>query len=171
MDFNYGLLVPLSFIFGTISWRFLIATVFLENFKEWPVEKLIMPFICIHLFRYISISLMIPGLTSIGEILPFNDVLRLTLFDVACSILSMLSLLFLHKKWKGAMIFPVLLNIVGLLDLLIATLYDVPQFVANVETLDARLFAVLTTFIPLIFVSHTFMVQLLWKYFRSKRQL
>jgi len=159
MDFNYGMLVPLSFIFGTISWRFLIATVYLENFKSWPIEKLIMPFICIHLFRYISISLMIP-----------NDVLRLTLFDVACSVLSMLSLMFLHKKWKGAMIFPILLNIVGLLDLLIATLYDVPRFVAQVSTLDARLFAVLTTFIPLIFVSHTFMVQLLWKYFRTNRQ-
>ena len=98
MEFNYGMLVPLSFIMGTISWRFLIATVFLENFKSWPIEKIIMPFICIHLFRYISISLMIPGLTSIGEILPFYDVLRLTLFDVACSILSMLSLFFLHKK-------------------------------------------------------------------------
>ncbi len=81
----------------------------------------------------------------------------------------MLSLFFLHKKWKGGMTFVVLLNVVGLLDLLIATLWDVPQFVANVTTLDARLFAVLTTFIPLIFVSHTFMVQLLWKYFRGNR--
>ena len=168
MNLHIGLLVPLTFIFGTISWRFLISTVFLANFKDWELKKLIMPFICIHLFRYISISLLIPGLTSIGEILPYSDVLRLALFDVSCSILSMLSLLFLHNNWRGAMIFVVLLNVVGLLDLLIATLFDVPQFVENVKTLDARLFAVLTTFIPLIFVSHVFMVQLLWKYFREK---
>ena len=82
----------------------------------------------------------------------------------------MLSLLFLYKNWKGGMFFVVLLNIVGLLDLLLATLFDVPQFVANVRTLDARLFAVLTTFIPLIFVSHVFMVQLLWKYFSGHRR-
>ena len=170
MTLHAGLLVPLTFIFGTLSWRILITTVYLENFKEWPIKKLIMPFLCIHLFRYISISLLVPGLTSIGEILPFNDVLRLALFDVGCSLLSMLSLLFLYKNWKGGMFFVVLLNIVGLLDLLLATLFDVPQFVANVRTLDARLFAVLTTFIPLIFVSHVFMVQLLWKYFSGHRR-
>lgn len=167
MNLHAGLLIPLTFVFGTISWRFLISTIYLAHFKNWEIKKLIMPFVCIHLFRYISISLLVPGLTSIGEILPFNDVLRLALFDVTCSVLSMLSLLFLHNNWRGGLFFVLLLNVVGLLDLLIATLFDVPQFVANVETLDARLFAVLTTFIPLIFVSHVFMVQLLWRHFRE----
>ena len=167
MTISTGYLIPLTFIFGTISWRFLIATVFLDYFKHWETKKLIKPFICIHLFRYISLSLLVPGLTSIGEILPYSHVLRLAIGDVSCSILSMISLTFLYKKWKGAMIFVVLLNIVGLLDLLLATLLDVPLFVNNIEIVDTRLFAVLTTFIPLVFVSHVFMVQMLWGFYRG----
>lgn len=168
MTLETGYLIPLTFIFGSISWRFLIATVIMNFLKDWDVKEILKPFICIHLFRYISLSLLVPGLTTVGEILPYNHVLRLAIGDVCCSILAMASLFFLHKKWKGAMIFVVLLNVVGLLDLLMATLFDVPQFVANVGSVDTRLFSVLTTFIPLVFVSHVFMVQLLWKYFRGQ---
>lgn len=83
------------------------------------------------------------------------------------SILAMCTLTALYLKWNKALYIVILLNIVGLLDLLLATIYDMPLLGMNIDKLDARMFGLLTTFIPLVFVSHVFMVQTLWKHYKA----
>lgn len=166
---HYGLLLPLTFIFGSISWRFLITTVVLPTIKNQKINHILRPFVAIHLFRYISLSLLIPGITKAGAILPQSHIYRLAGGDVLSSILAMVALTALYLKWKKALYFVILLNVVGLADLLLATIYDMPLLGLNIAKLDARMFGLLTTFIPLVFVSHVFMVQRLWKHFRQKK--
>ena len=127
------------------------------------------PFVAIHLFRYISLSLLIPGITKAGAILPQSHIYRLAAGDVASSVLAMCALTALYLNWKRSLYFVILLNVVGLADLLLATIFDMPLLGANIGKLDARMFGLLTTFIPLVFVSHVFMVQRLWKHFRLKK--
>lgn len=165
-----GLLLPLAFVFGSVSWRFLLTVIYFPNFKNWTIERLLQPLIAIHLFRYISISLLVPKLTTASEILPASHIYRLAGGDIACSLISMLTLTAFYKKWKVAMPLVVLLSVVGLTDLLLATIFDMPLFVQEIKRLDTRLFAVLTTFIPLVFVSHVFILNLLFQYWKKNRK-
>jgi hypothetical protein len=130
---------------------------------------LIQPLVAIHLFRYISISLLIPGMTTAYELLPYSNLVRLAGGDIACAFLSMITLMAFHRNWKSAMFWVCTLSVVGLSDLLMATLFDMPIFIANLEEIDARLFGLLTTFIPLVFVSHVFILRLLWQYRKEKK--
>lgn len=163
-----GLLLPLAFVFGSVSWRFLLTVIYLPNFKDWSIEQLLQPLVAIHMFRYISISLLVPGLTTASVILPSSHIYRLAGGDVACSLISMLTLTAFYRKWKIAIPMVMVLNVVGLADLFMATLFDMPLFVQDIKQLDTRLFAVLTTFIPLVFVSHIFILKLLYQYWKEK---
>lgn len=169
--FHYGYLLPITFVFGSISWRFLITTVILPIIGHWDMQKLIRPFVAIHLFRYISLCLLVPGLTTAGQILPVSHIHRLAAGDIMSSIIAMCSLTALHLRWNKALYLVVLLSIVGLLDLLLATIFDMPIFGQEIRKIDNRMFAILTTYIPLVFVSHVFIVQLLWKHFRKNKSL
>ncbi|MFK7932299.1 MAG: hypothetical protein AB8G22_02240 [Saprospiraceae bacterium] len=141
----------------------------LPTIQPWNINRLLRPFVAIHLFRYISLSLLIPGITKAGAILPQSHIYRLAGGDVASSLLAMCALTALYLKWDKALYVVILLNIVGLLDLLLATVYDMPLLGMELSKLDARMFGLLTTFIPLVFVSHVFMVQTLWKHFRATK--
>lgn len=159
---NSGWLLPVTFLFGSISWRFIIGTIFLPQFKAWSTQQLLKPLVSIHLFRYVSLSLLIPGLTTAKEILPASHIMRLAIWDICCAIFAMLVLTSLYRSWKISRILVVLFSIVGLGHLLTATIFDIPLFVGKIEQIDARLFGVLTTFIPLVFVSHIFILKILW---------
>lgn len=165
-----GLLLPMAFVFGSVSWRFLLTVIYLPNFKDWTTEQLLQPLVAIHMFRYISISLLVPRLTTASEILPISHIYRLAGGDIACSLISMLTLTAFYKKWKIAIPMVVLLSVVGLADLLMATIFDMPLFVQDIKRLDTRLFAVLTTFIPLVFVSHMFILKFLFQYWQEHKK-
>lgn len=163
MPESYGFFLPLTFIFGSISWRFLLGTLYFPAFEDkWTTKELIKPLVAVHLFRYISLSLLIPGLTTAADILPQSHILRLALGDALCSVLAMITLLLLHKKDKAGYYAAIVLTVVGLCDLLLATVYDMPLFFENIKIVDARLFSVLTTFIPLVFVSHVTIAKILF---------
>lgn len=165
----YGYLLPITFICGSISWRFLLGTLYFPAFQgKWTTAELIKPLVAVHLFRYISFSLLIPGLTTASEILPPSHIYRLVAGDVTASFLAMITLLALHKKWKYAYVIAGLLTVVGLADLLMATLNDMPLFFERIDIVDARLFSVLTTFVPLVFVSHVTIAKMLLDIYRGK---
>ncbi len=159
---NLGWILPITFLFGSISWRFIIGTIFLPQFKSWTTQQLLKPLVSVHLFRYVSLSLLIPGLTTANDILPKSHIIRLASWDVICAILAMLVLVSIHKAWKSTRILLLLLSVVGLGHLLMATIFDIPLFIKSIGDVDARLFGVLTTFIPLVFVSHIFIIKILW---------
>lgn len=165
---SYGYLLPITFVFGSISWRFLLATLYFPSFKYLSTVNLMKPLIAVHLFRYISWSLLVPGLTTAGQILPQSHIYRLAAGDITCSVLAMLTLFLMHKKSKYKYWAAGLLTVVGLLDLLLATIFDMPLFFENIELLDTRLFSVLTTYVPLVFVSHVTVAQMLLDVIRGK---
>ena len=102
---NEGFILPLTFIMGSISWRFILATLYLPNTKTWTTEDILKPLVAVHLFRYMSLSLLIPGLTTVYGILPKVHVYRLAGGDVLTSLLSMLALMALYRGWKNAKLF------------------------------------------------------------------
>ena len=164
--FELGLLLPLTFILGSISWRFILGTLYIPRVrsKELDIFDVLKPLVAIHCFRYMSMSLLIPGLTTAYSILPTTHIYRLAFGDIGASLLAMLTLFSLHREWKIWRIIIIVFSVWGLADLGLATLFDMPLLVDNVNKLDTRLFGVLTTFIPLVFVSHVFIVKLLWDY-------
>jgi hypothetical protein len=107
-------------------------------------------------------------MTTAYELLPYPNLCRLAGGDITCALLSMITLLAFHKNWKSSIFWVCTLSVIGLLDLLLATIFDMPIFVSNLEIIDARLFGLLTTFIPLVFVSHVFILRLLWQYRKEK---
>ena len=163
---HQGLLLPLTFILGSISWRFILGVLYFPKVREKDFDfyDTLKPLVAIHLFRYMSMSLLIPGLTTAYSILPKAHIFRLAAGDIGASLLAMLTLTALYRRWKKAYIFVIIFSIWGLGDLGLATLFDMPLLVQNVNQLDTRLFGVLTTFIPLVFVSHVFIVKILWEY-------
>lgn len=165
---SYGYLLPLTFVFGSISWRFLLATLYFPSFKYMSTVNLMKPLVAVHLFRYISFSLLIPGLTTAGQILPQSHIYRLAGGDVLCSLLAMLTLFLMHRKSKYKFWAAGLLTVVGLTDLLLATIFDMPLFFENIGVLDTRLFSVLTTYVPLVFVSHVTIAKMLLDIIRGK---
>ena len=165
---HYGYLLPLTFIFGSISWRFLLGTLYFPSFKDWSTADLMKPLVAVHLFRYISFSLLVPGLTTASQILPQSHIYRLAGGDVLASVLAMLTLFLLHKKHKFAYVAAGALTFFGLLDLMMATLNDMPLFFESIELVDARLFSVLTTYVPLVFVSHVTIAKMLLDIYRGK---
>jgi len=173
---HQGLLLPLTFILGSISWRFILGVLYFPKVKEKELDiyEILKPLVAIHLFRYMSMSLLIPGLTTAYSILPKMHIYRLAAGDIGASLLAMLTLTALYRRWHKAHIFVIIFSIWGLADLGMATLFDMPLLVQNVNKLDTRLFGVLTTFIPLVFVSHVFIVKTLWthrKDFPRKRKI
>lgn len=165
---HYGYLLPLTFVFGSISWRFLLGTLYFPSFKDWTTADLMKPLVAVHLFRYISFSLLVPGLTTASKILPQSHIYRLVGGDVLASVLAMLTLFLLHKKHKYAYVIAGALTFFGLLDLMMGTLNDMPLFFESIELVDARLFSVLTTYVPLVFVSHVTIAKMLIDIYRGK---
>lgn len=166
---HQGLLLPLTFILGSISWRFILGVLYFPKVKEKELDiyEILKPLVAIHLFRYMSMSLLIPGLTTAYSILPKTHIFRLAAGDIGASLLAMLTLTALYRRWKYAHIVIIIFSVWGLSDLGMATLFDMPLLVQNVNKLDTRLFGVLTTFIPLVFVSHVFILKTLWEYRKS----
>ena len=158
-----GLLLPLTFLLGSISWRFILGVLYFPNVKHWDVYEVLKPLVAIHLFRYMSMSLLIPGLTTAYSILPRSHIFRLAAGDIGASFLAMATLLALYRRWKFAMPLVLIFSIWGLADLGLATLFDMPLLVNNVNQIDTRLFGVMTTFIPLVFVSHIFILRIWFK--------
>ncbi len=165
---HYGYLLPITFVFGSISWRFLLGTLYFPSFKDWSTADLMKPLVAVHLFRYISFSLLVPGLTTAAKILPQSHIYRLAGGDVLASILAMLTLFLLHKKSDYAYFAAAALTFFGLADLGMATLNDMPLFFENIALVDSRLFSVLTTYVPLVFVSHVTIAKMLLDVYRGK---
>lgn len=164
----YGYLLPVTFVFGSISWRFLLGTLYFPSFKHLSTANLMKPLVAVHLFRYISLSLLVPGLTTAGRILPQSHIYRLAGGDVLASVLAMLTLFLLHKQHKYAYHAAAALTFFGLADLGMATFNDMPLFFENIKLVDARLFSVLTTYVPLVFVSHVTIGKMLLDIYRGK---
>jgi len=173
--FKLGFLLPLTFILGSISWRFILGTLYFPRVKnkEYDIFEILKPLVAIHCFRYMSMSLLIPGLTTAYSILPSSHIYRLALGDIGASLLAMLTLFSLHREWKIWKVLIVVFSVWDLADLGLATIFDMPLLVENVNQLDTRLFGVLTTFFPLVFVSHVFIVKILWEHrkeiFKAKK--
>lgn len=98
-----------------------------------------------HAFRHIGMVFLVPGVVLQ---LPENFASAAAYGDLAAGILALLSLIALHKNWKGALGFVWLFNIVGTVDLLNAL-----RHLEAIPSLGAAWY-IPTMLVPLLLVTH-----------------
>ena len=143
----------ISFIvFAMLAWWYLLPRV-----QDLPLETALIPFVWVHAFRNIGLSILAPG--AVDPSLPADFINGIAYGDLAAVILAILSLLALRFKVSGAIILVWIFNIIGTGDLMLAAINGL-RVDAFSFPLGANWFIV-TMYVPALWVSSLIIFYLL----------
>ena len=137
--------MSLSFIvFAILAWWYVLPWV-----KGLPLEAALIPFIWVHAFRNIGLSIFATG--AVDPNLPQDFINGIGYGDLAAVILAILSLLALRFKLPGAIILVWIFNVIGTGDLLLAAVNGLRADAFN-YALGAN-WLIVTMYVPALWVS------------------
>jgi hypothetical protein len=155
---NVQLLFGISVAFGFVAWAVVTALYIWPKLRaRWRIEAL-RPLLALHGFRFIGLSLLVPGVVSAD--LPIAFARDAAYGDLVAAILALLALTTLRSKLGIALAW--IFNIWGSLDLLNAF------YVANATGLSAgqlgAAFFIPTAIVPLLLITHGLVFRILLKH-------
>ncbi|EPG75378.1 hypothetical protein LEP1GSC058_2326 [Leptospira fainei serovar Hurstbridge str. BUT 6] len=119
--------------------------------------KLLQSLLMIHGYRFVGLSMFIPGITSPN--MPTDFSIPAALGDYIAAILAISSYLLLGRKSKAAMPLVWIFNIWGFVDLLYAS-YQ--ALILHISPLMGFMFYIFTGYAPLLVVSHIVIFKILF---------
>jgi hypothetical protein len=150
--------IPISFVIAFISFGLLAKWYALPKLKNRPRDEALMLILFFHSFRYIGLAFLIQGVTA--EALDPRFANPAAYGDLLASILALISILALRRKWSIAIALVWIFNIEGTIDLLNA-LYQGFRFVP--AGYFGATFFIPAVIVPALLVSHYIVFRLLLK--------
>lgn len=118
------------------------------------VEGYLLPLAWVHVFRYVPLTLLVPGQVSPG--VPAHTASTIAYGDLLSALAALAAVIFLTGKWRGALAVVWLFNIIGMVDLVVSTraaidakLYDIPI---------GFNWYIVTLYVPVLLVTHAMMI-------------
>lgn len=109
-------ILPLSIVFGLVSFGLIAAWYVLPALAELPRDKALTPLLLLHTFRYLGLTFLIPGVVA-AEMSPAFAV-PAAYGDFLAAILALAAVIALRQGWPFAVGLVWVFNIVGTVDLL-----------------------------------------------------
>lgn len=158
------LILPTSIAFSLAAWTLIMRWYVHPLLKKYPVEKMIMPFLLLHTFRYVGLMFLVPGVTK--EILDSRFANPAAYGDLIAAVLAFVSIgaIRLNAGWAMASVW--FFNIWGAVDLINAVVRGI------LFTPDGHLGAtywIPATIVPLLLVTHGYIFILLAKSFQENK--
>ena len=145
---NSAYLFVIQFVWFLVVW-FTIAKIFVEPFIErFDINDQLSICLLPQLFRVLGIGLLVQNL---APDLPYSFALPTAIGDSLTSILALISIIALNKRWPSARFLALVCNVVGSLDLAIALPHAA---VIKAVTYLTGQWYIPAAIVPLMIVSH-----------------
>ena len=138
-----------SVAFGILSYSFLAKYYVTPKLLTLSRRKALIPLLFPHTLRYIGLAFLIPGVTS--TVLDSRFAIPAAYGDLLAAVLALIAIFALQHRWRGAIGFVWIFNIVGTLDLLNA-IYQATRHVPDAHL--GAMYLIPALFVPLLIVSH-----------------
>lgn len=85
-------------------------------FKAQPFDKAVLPLLLLHAFRYLGLTLIIPG--QIDPTIPSQALQIMAWGDFASGVAALLAAIAIHRRWSAATALIAIFSLVGIGDLI-----------------------------------------------------
>ncbi|MCB1613507.1 MAG: hypothetical protein KDI60_17400 [Xanthomonadales bacterium] len=104
-------------------------------FKAQPFGKAVLPLLLLHAFRYLGLTLMVPG--QIDESIAFGALQIMAWGDFASGVSALLAAVAVHHRWSSATALVALFSLIGIGDLIVVghTAINAGVFFADIGTM------------------------------------
>jgi len=113
---NY--ILPMSLVFGILNWCLIGKWYVFPKLRTLPLEDALIPLLIPHLFRYVGMAFLIPGVTRVALDPRFAN--PAAFGDLLTAILALVAIFALKNRWVSAKLWVWLFSIEGTLDFIIA---------------------------------------------------
>lgn len=157
-----SLVLPISMTLGIIAWTLFFTWYVHPALREKSFVQALQPLLLLHVFRYVGLMFLVPGVTA--EALDLRFASPAAYGDLAAAVLALLALELLRVNHRAGIVSVWIFNIWGLADLLNAVgrgLLFTPD-----GALGAT-FWIPALIVPLLVVSHIYIFGRLWSEART----
>ena len=156
------LILPISFMMATISYFLIVKWYVMPWARRKSLTEALTPILLLHSFRFIGMTFLIEGVTAQALDPRFAD--PAAYGDLLAAGLAFVALLGLRYSWKAAIPLVWIFNIEGTVDLLNAVARGIMY---NTDGHMGATFFIPIVIVPVLFVTHGLIFQLLVKRKRS----
>lgn len=104
-------------------------------FQAQPFGRAVLPLLLLHAFRYLGLTLMVPG--QIDESIPPSALQVMAWGDFASGVSALLAAVAIHHRWSSATALVALFSVIGIGDLIVVgyTAINAGVFFADIGTM------------------------------------
>lgn len=136
------------------------------TFSKSPLEKILIPLLWIHAFRYVALALFLPGQVSTD--FPHDILTVITYGDLISALLSLLAILMLKYKMRGALFVVWIFSIVSIADIINSITTAIGAQVYNIPL--GFMYLTVAFYVPLMIVTQVMMIYWMIKRKNSLKQ-
>jgi hypothetical protein len=144
-----ALLFGIQFTLSLTAYALIAVWYVAPRLAALPLEKALVPLIWVHAFRSVGLTILAPGAVDVSVPADFQAMIGYG--DLASTVLALLSLLALHYRIKGAIVFVWVFNVIGMLDVINAFIQSIRYGALNVSLGVGWL--IVTLYVPALVVS------------------
>lgn len=124
-------ILNLQSMFSLVAFALIARWHIAPRLSKVPVEDYLLPLTWVHVFRYVPLTLLVPGQvsptvpTEVGNIIAYGD--------LASAVAALVTVIFLKHRLAGALAVAWVFNLIGIADIVVASgaaisakLYDIP---------------------------------------------
>ena len=159
------LILPVSITFSVVAWTLIMHGYVHPVLKRYPIEKVMVPLLLLHTFRYVGLMFLVPGVTT--ETLDIRFSHPAAYGDLIAALLAFVALgaIRLNAPWALASIW--IFNIWGSVDLLNAVTRGIMFTPAGHFGAS---YWIPATIVPFLLVTHAYIFMLLAKNLRNRKR-
>ena len=150
----FGVMILFNFVaFGIVTRLYIWP-----NLLKLPREQALLPLVCLHMFRFIGMSFLVPGVVS--PLLPYGFASEAAYGDLTAAVFAVIAALALTTRASWALATVWILNVWGTLDLLNAIYQGEIHYRFGPGLLGAAYY-IPTAIVPILLITHGLMFALL----------
>lgn len=160
---EYGYLA-IQFSMAIVAYLLIFRTYLHPRLRELPFEAAVMPFLILHIFRYLGLALLVTGQVDPAV---SRDALSLMAYgDLASGVCALLAVIAIAMKSRFVVPLIVLFSVVGIGDLITIgpTALNAGVIVSPIGTM----WFFLVTFAPILLLSHIYIIDRLIRHLRPR---
>jgi hypothetical protein len=152
-------LFGISILFNFAAFGIVTRIYIWPNLLKLPRERALLPLVCFHMFRFIGLSFLVPGVVS--PLLPYGFASEAAYGDLIAAVLAVITVLALVSRASWALAAAWIFNIWGTLDLLNAIFQGEIVYRFSPGLLGAAYY-IPVAIVPILLITHIVMFALLF---------
>jgi hypothetical protein len=124
-------ILALQSTLSLVAFALLARWIVAPRLSKASIEAYLLPLAWVHVFRYTPMTLLVPG--QVSPTLPAATAATIAYGDLVSALAALATVIFLKRRWKGALAVAWILNVVGIADIVVSTgaaigarMYDIP---------------------------------------------